>query len=63
MDLITPKEAAGILRFARPKIYKLIRSGELRAYKIPRADDRPIVRCGSQHYRLDRADVIALTEK
>ena len=43
MDLITPKEAAGMLRVTMI--------------------DRPITRCSSQHYRLDRADVSALTEK
>ena len=63
MDLITPKEAAGMLRVTRGTIYKLIARGELRAFKIPRMIDRPITRCSSQHYRLDRADVIALTEK
>lgn len=47
-NLLTPKQAARILSVTLSMVYRLIKSGQLRAYKI-----------GTKHYRLSREDVDA----
>ena len=46
MDLLTPTEAAALLRVSRRRIYDLVRSGELAAYRL-----------GPKTLRIERAEL------